>query len=339
MRYAVRYTNVDLLAAVVATGRPWRRWLATGRLPRSRSRPCASPSRGRTCTRLVASDNATVILVLDVSGSMQANDVKPTRLVAAQKATAHVPRQGAAAAARSASCCSRARPRSRRRRRPTTSSSREAIDEADFFRGFGGTAIGDAVALAVQVGLRSVGVQGDSVDAAAERARSPSYTPTAAKPESREHARLDPLPLRRPPDARHPHAAPGRREGARGRHPRLHRLARHDRQHDAAGASPAASPDPAAAAPAAASGSGGAGSAPDPKTLKAIADEDRRQVLPGEVGGSGRGRVSLARLQARPEAGHDRGHRSVPRGRCRAPRARRRALLALGAAAALGEDS
>ena len=30
MRYAVRYTNVDVLAAVVAAGRPWRRWLAAG---------------------------------------------------------------------------------------------------------------------------------------------------------------------------------------------------------------------------------------------------------------------------------------------------------------------
>ena len=37
----------------------------------------------------------------------------------------------------------------------------QAVDAADFFRGFGGTAIGDALALAVQVGLRSVGVTGD----------------------------------------------------------------------------------------------------------------------------------------------------------------------------------
>ena len=45
MRYAVRYTNVDVLAAVVATGRPWRRWLTAGafllaiQLVRGRTRP------------------------------------------------------------------------------------------------------------------------------------------------------------------------------------------------------------------------------------------------------------------------------------------------------------
>jgi Ca-activated chloride channel family protein len=37
-------------------------------------------------SRIVPSNDATVVLVLDVSGSMQAIDVKPTRLVAAQRA-------------------------------------------------------------------------------------------------------------------------------------------------------------------------------------------------------------------------------------------------------------
>ena len=85
MRYAVRYTNVDVLASVVATGRPWRR-------PRRRrvfllalATLCVAVARPHV-TRLVASDKATVVLVLDVSGSMQAIDVKPTRLAAAQKA-------------------------------------------------------------------------------------------------------------------------------------------------------------------------------------------------------------------------------------------------------------
>jgi Ca-activated chloride channel family protein len=36
-----------------------------------------------------------------------------------------------------------------------------AIDEADFFNGFGGTAIGDAVALAVRLGVRSAGVSSE----------------------------------------------------------------------------------------------------------------------------------------------------------------------------------
>ena len=51
MRYAVRYTNVDLLALVAASGRPWRRWLVTGVCSSPRSRRCASRSRDRTSPR------------------------------------------------------------------------------------------------------------------------------------------------------------------------------------------------------------------------------------------------------------------------------------------------
>ena len=46
---------------------------------------CAALSRPHV-HRLVVNENATVVLVLDVSGSMEAQDVKPTRLAAAQKA-------------------------------------------------------------------------------------------------------------------------------------------------------------------------------------------------------------------------------------------------------------
>src|SRR6266576_1742710 len=46
---------------------------------------CVALARPHRST-LVASDKATVILVVDVSGSMHAKDVKPTRLGAAQAA-------------------------------------------------------------------------------------------------------------------------------------------------------------------------------------------------------------------------------------------------------------
>src|SRR5262249_11739206 len=85
MRYAVRYPNVDVLAGVVATQRPWRRWVAAGAFLLALATLCAAVARPHV-HRLVASDNATVVLVLDVSGSMQAIDVKPTRLAAAQRA-------------------------------------------------------------------------------------------------------------------------------------------------------------------------------------------------------------------------------------------------------------
>jgi Ca-activated chloride channel family protein len=180
MLYAVRYTNVDVLATVIATGRPWRRWVAAGAFLLALATLCVAVSRPHV-HRMVASDNATVILVLDVSGSMQAQDVKPTRLVAAQKALhaflEKVPPRLKISLILFAGEAQLATP-------PTTDHAlvSEAIDQTDFFRGFGGTAIGDAIALAVQVGLRSVGVQGESVSALQPARSLAAYRPTAANP-------------------------------------------------------------------------------------------------------------------------------------------------------------
>jgi Ca-activated chloride channel homolog len=161
MQYAVRYTNVDVLASVVSTGRPWRRWLMAGVFLLALATLCAALSRPHM-HRLVVSDNATVVLVLDVSGSMEAQDVKPTRLAAAQKALhtflAKVPARLKVGLVLFAGEAQVATP-------PTTDHAlvAQAVDDANFFRGFGGTAIGDAIATAVQVGLRSAGVSGSSV--------------------------------------------------------------------------------------------------------------------------------------------------------------------------------
>jgi len=86
-RYAVAFTNLDLLASVAAPRRPWRRWaplalflLALAAASTALARPKATVS--------VPANRATVVLLVDVSGSMRAADVKPTRLGAAQKAMA-----------------------------------------------------------------------------------------------------------------------------------------------------------------------------------------------------------------------------------------------------------
>jgi Ca-activated chloride channel family protein len=163
MGYAVHYTNVDVLASVVATGRPWRRWLMAGVFLLALATLCASLSRPHV-HRLVVNDNATVVLVLDVSGSMEAQDVKPTRLVAAQKALhaflAKVPARLKVGLVLFAGEAQVATP-------PTTDHAlvSQAVDDANYFRGFGGTAIGDAIAAAVRVGLRSAGVTGSSITA------------------------------------------------------------------------------------------------------------------------------------------------------------------------------
>jgi len=167
MEYAVRYTNVDVLASVVATGRPWRRWLMAGMFLLALATLCAALSRPHV-HRLVVNDNATIVLVLDVSGSMEAQDVRPTRLAAAQRALhvflAKVPPRLKVGLVLFAGEAQVATP-------PTTDHAlvAQAVDDAGYFRGFGGTAIGDAIAAAVRVGLRSAGLPGDSVTASSSQ--------------------------------------------------------------------------------------------------------------------------------------------------------------------------
>jgi Ca-activated chloride channel homolog len=84
-RYAVRFTNVDLLADLVPRSPGWRRHvppalylLAMTALVIALARP--------SLVLPVPRDQATVMLALDTSGSMQAKDVSPNRLAAAQQA-------------------------------------------------------------------------------------------------------------------------------------------------------------------------------------------------------------------------------------------------------------
>jgi len=158
MRYAVRYTNVDVLASVVG-GRSWRRVVPPIVFLLAVTTLCVAAARPRVHA-LVPSDRATIVLVLDVSGSMQANDVKPTRLAAAQQAIKvfldRVPPRVKVGLVLFAGVPQEATP-------PTTDHRlvAQAVDDADVFQGgFGGTAIGDALSAAVKVGLRSAGITG-----------------------------------------------------------------------------------------------------------------------------------------------------------------------------------
>ncbi len=156
-RYAVTYTNVDVLALVAAGGRPWRRYIMGGTFLAALAALCVAVSRPHVVETLT-SDRATIILVLDVSGSMQAIDVKPTRLIAAQKAMHtfldKVPSRVRVGLVLFAGEAQVATP-------PTRDHVLvgEAIDAAGEFRGFGGTAIGDAIAAAVRVGLQMTGTK------------------------------------------------------------------------------------------------------------------------------------------------------------------------------------
>jgi Ca-activated chloride channel family protein len=153
-RYAVAFTNLGVLAEV-AGGRLWRRYVPLVLFLLALAALCVGVARPRVNT-LVANDQATVVLVLDVSRSMQADDVKPTRLAAAQVAMRtfleRVPKRVRVGLVLFAGEAQVATP-------PTTDRAlvREALDNADYFFVGRGTAIGDALALAVDVGQQSIG--------------------------------------------------------------------------------------------------------------------------------------------------------------------------------------
>jgi Ca-activated chloride channel family protein len=153
-RYAVAFTNLGVLATVIG-GRSWRRYVPLVLFLLALTALCTAVARPRVRT-LVASDQATVVLVLDVSGSMHADDVKPTRLAAAQRAIRtfleRVPRRVRVGLVVFAGEAQLATP-------PTTDRQlvRQALDGADFFYASRGTAIGDALALSVDVGQQAVG--------------------------------------------------------------------------------------------------------------------------------------------------------------------------------------
>lgn len=158
MRYALRYTNLDVLAAV-APARPWRRYVPAALFLLALATLCVGVARPHVTT-LVPKDRATVILVIDVSGSMEAEDVQPSRLAAAQQAVRtflkRVPsriRVGLIAFAGDPQVAMQ----------PTTDREllSQSIESIGTFPAFGGTAIGDALAAAVELGQQAVaGVQG-----------------------------------------------------------------------------------------------------------------------------------------------------------------------------------
>jgi Ca-activated chloride channel family protein len=174
-RYAVRFTNLDVLASVVSSSRSWRRYAAPALLVLALASLCVGLARPRVA-RMLPSDRATVILVIDASGSMQAGDVKPTRLVAAEQAVNtfldHVPKRLRVGLIVFAGEPQVAAP-------PTTDRElvRASLETLGAFPGFGGTAIGDALAMAVELGKQSIGASGSNRNlASAVAAAAPAKT-------------------------------------------------------------------------------------------------------------------------------------------------------------------
>jgi Ca-activated chloride channel family protein len=148
MRYAVRFTNVDVLATV-AGGSAWRRFVPAAIFVAALAALCVAFARPHV-DRMVAKERAMVILVVDTSRSMQAEDVKPTRLAAAQAAMRrfldNVPKRLRVGFVVFAGEAQVATP-------PTDDHAlvEQSINEIGQFHVFGGTAIGDALAAAVEL--------------------------------------------------------------------------------------------------------------------------------------------------------------------------------------------
>jgi Ca-activated chloride channel homolog len=154
VRYAVRYTNVDLLASVAGRAQ-WRRAIPPALFLLALAALCVGFARPHV-TSLVPRNRATVILVVDVSRSMQATDVKPTRLGAAQEGVRlfldHAPKNLRVALIAFAGEAQVAAP-------PTYDHGlvRQAVGDLNLYSGFGGTAIGDALAAAVLLAKQALG--------------------------------------------------------------------------------------------------------------------------------------------------------------------------------------
>jgi len=84
-RYVVPFPNLSVLASVATRSSSWRRHLVAAALLAAVALLCIGAARPKM-TLAATQDRASVVLVLDVSGSMAAQDVKPTRLEAARGA-------------------------------------------------------------------------------------------------------------------------------------------------------------------------------------------------------------------------------------------------------------
>jgi Ca-activated chloride channel family protein len=162
MRYAISFTNLDVLARV-AGGGAWRRHVPPALFLVALAALCVGFARP-THRTLVTEDRATVILVVDVSRSMEASDVKPTRLRAAEAAIrtflGRVPKRLRVGLIAFAGDPQVATP-------PTLDRDtvREALDTLQWFPRYGGTAIGDALAAAVELGRQAASRSGGDLAA------------------------------------------------------------------------------------------------------------------------------------------------------------------------------
>lgn len=185
-KFTVKFTNLEVLASV-ADKRTWKRYVPTALFALALVVLLVSLARP-TVERMVPSERASVILVVDTSRSMQAEDVDPTRLGAAQEAMRlflkRVPdriRVGLVVFAGEAQVAT-----------PPTSNHdlvEQSVDSIGEFAIYGGTAIGDALQTAVELGKQTIDAPPESQGQTAAPASSPD-TRTLAQAEGCDEKNL-----------------------------------------------------------------------------------------------------------------------------------------------------
>jgi Ca-activated chloride channel family protein len=153
-RYVVRFTNLDLLENVVADSPRWRRHIPATLTLLALTALVVGLARPQVAVA-VPREEATVILAMDSSGSMTATDVQPDRMTAAREAASSfvdgLPdgfRVGVVSFSNEADVIV-----------PPTDDRDEAVRGLSALRADNGTALGDAIARSVDLGVTSLDQQ------------------------------------------------------------------------------------------------------------------------------------------------------------------------------------
>jgi Ca-activated chloride channel family protein len=163
-RFALRFPNLDVLASIAPEPAPRRRFVPSILFGLAVMVALAGVARPEV-PRSIQREQATVILVVDTSGSMIANDVQPSRLAAAREAVRRFAKKlpgrfrvGMVAFASQARVVV-----------PITDD-HDLLDQSlEHLNAFGGTAIGDALARTVDLLRQSRGQSGSSAPIAGQK--------------------------------------------------------------------------------------------------------------------------------------------------------------------------
>jgi len=188
-RYVVRFTNVDLLANLAPRRPGLRRHIPTAFYLIALSALAFSLARPQMVLA-VPREQATIVMAIDVSRSMQATDVSPSRLEAARAAATdfvnQLPEQfkvGLVTFSTEARLVV-----------PATTDRTEILEAIARLRADGGTALGDAIALSVE----ATGVNEDQPADGSSGLPAPSAEPNpapSADPSAGDQSTADELPV------------------------------------------------------------------------------------------------------------------------------------------------